>query len=66
VRTPPRDYSTLSLPSFLSLIRLFFGSLYLFIEKEEKRSHISLQVQNFKPKSKDPFYRFLGLEPNVM
>jgi hypothetical protein len=37
VRTPPRDYSALSFPSFLSLIRLFFGSLYLFIEKEEKR-----------------------------
>jgi hypothetical protein len=37
VRTPPRDYSTLSLPSFLSLIILFFSSLYLFIEKEEKR-----------------------------
>jgi hypothetical protein len=61
VRTPPRDYSALSFPSFLSLIRLFFGSLYLFIEKEEKRREATFlfKFKTLNQKAKTLFIGFL-------
>jgi len=61
VRTPPQDYSALSLPSFLSLIRLLFGSLYLFIEKKEKRRETTFlfKFKTSKQKEKILFIGFL-------